>query len=99
VKRLCVLAVLAGLLVTAPPAAAAFTAPELFVRQQRWDTHEDTGPWLPLASAPAINFLGGYEIGVWLQNSGEPNNLQRVALQVTGAPDGTPTQPTRPPIT
>ena len=62
-KRLCLLAVLAGLLLTAPPAAAAFTAPELFVRQQTWDTHEDTGPWLPLASAPAINFLGGYEIG------------------------------------
>ena len=92
-KRLCVLAVLAGLLVSAPQAAAAFTAPELFVRQQTWDTHEDTGPWLPLASAPAINFLGGYEIGVRLQDSGEPNNLQRVALQVTGAPDGMPTQP------
>jgi len=93
VKRLGVLAVLAGLLVTAPPAAAAFTAPELFVRQQTWDTHEDTGPWIPLASAPIINFLGGYEIGARLQASGEPNNLQRVALQVTGAPDGTPTQP------
>ena len=92
-KRICLLAVLAGLLVTAPPAAAAFTAPELFVRQQTWDTHEDTGPWLPLASAPAISFLGGYEIGAKLQASGEPNNLQRVALQVTAVPDGTPTQP------
>jgi hypothetical protein len=93
VKRLCLLAVLAGLLVTAPPAAAAFTAPELFVRQQTWDTHENTGPWLPLAGSPAINFLRGYEIGARLQASGEPNSLQRVALQVTGAPDGTPTQP------
>ena len=92
-KRICLLAVLAGLLVTAPPAAAAFTAPELFVRQQTWDTHEDTGPWLPLASAPAISFLGGYEIGAKLQASGEPNNLQRVALQVTAVPDGTATQP------
>jgi hypothetical protein len=93
VKRLCVVAVLAGLFVTAPPAAAAFTAPELFVRQQRWDSHDETGPWLPLAGAPAINFLGGYEIGARLQSSGEPNNLQRLALQVTAVPDGTPTQP------
>ena len=48
---------------------------------------------MPLAAAPAINFLGGYEVGFKLQDSGEPNNLQRIALQVTGVPDGTPTQP------
>ena len=92
-KRLCLLAALAGVLLGAPPASAAFTAPELFVRQQTWDTHEETGPWMPLAAAPSIDFLGGYEVGFKLQDSGEPNNLQRVALQVTGVPDGTPTQP------
>ena len=48
---------------------------------------------MPLAAAPSIDFLGGYEVGFKLQDSGEPNNLQRVALQVTGVPDGTPTQP------
>ena len=48
-------------LVLVAPAVAA--PPELFVRQQRWDTHEETGPWLPLASAPSLNYLGGYEIG------------------------------------
>jgi hypothetical protein len=96
VKRLCLLAVLAGLLVTAPPAAAAFTAPELFVRQQAWDSHDDTGPWLPLVGAPAIDFLGGYEIGTRMQDSGEPHNLQRMTLQVTGVPDGAPTQPSNP---
>lgn len=89
-KRLCLLATLAGVLVGAPPASAAFTAPELFVRQQKWDTHEETGPWIPLAGAPAINYLGGYEVGFRLQASGEPNNA---ALQVTGVPDGAPTQP------
>ncbi len=92
-KRRCLLVALAGLLLTASPAAAAFTAPELFVRQQRWDTHEETGPWIPLATAPAIDYLGGYEVGFKLQASGEPNNLQRAALQVTGVPDGAPTQP------
>jgi hypothetical protein len=78
--------------VTAAP-AAAFTAPELFVRTQRWDTHEDTGSWIPLASAPAVNYLGGYEIGYKLQDSGLPNDLQYVALTITGVPDGDPTQP------
>ena len=84
--------VLASLLLAAAP-AAAFTPPELFVRQQRWDTHEETGPWLPLASAPAVNFLGGYEIGYRLQESPDQYERQNVALQVTGVPDGAPTQP------
>ena len=57
-----------GLALAAP--AAAFTPPELFVRQQRWDTHEETGPWLPLASAPTFGWVGGYEIGYRLQASG-----------------------------
>ena len=51
-KRLCLLAALAGALLGATPAAAALKAPEVFVRQQQWQYHEDTGPWLPLASAP-----------------------------------------------
>jgi hypothetical protein len=68
------------------PAVAA--PPELFVRTQKWDTHEETGPWLPLASAPALNYLGGYEIGYRRQTAGE-----RVALTIVGVPDGTPTQP------
>ena len=64
-KRARVLAAVAGVLasVVAAAPAAAFRAPELFVRTQRWDTHEETGAWIPLASAPALNYLGGYEIG------------------------------------
>ncbi len=59
------------------------------MRTQRWDTHEETGPWLPLASAPSFDYLGGYEIGYRLQAPG----FQRVALTITGVPDGSPTQP------
>jgi hypothetical protein len=77
----------AAFLALTGPAAAA--APELFVRTQRWDTHEETGPWLPLASAPVFNYLGGYEIGYKLQVGG----FQTAALTVAGVPDGVPTQP------
>ena len=90
------LAVTAGILtglVAAAPAGAAFSPPELFVRPQPWDTHEPVGDWMPLASAPALDYVGGYEIGYRLQASGEPNQLQRVALTVTGVPDGQPSQP------
>ena len=95
-QRLRVLAVTAGILASlaaAAPAGAAFTPPELFVRAQTWDTHEAAGDWLPLASAPALEYVGGYEIGYRLQDSGEPNQLQRVALEVPGVPDGQPSQP------
>jgi len=93
-KRACLLATLAGVLasVAAAAPASAFTAPELFVRMQPWSTHEPVSDWIPLATAPALNYLGGYEIGYRLQASGEPNELQRVALTVA-VPDGDPTQP------
>jgi len=85
VKRL-LLIVLAGLFAPAPALAAP---PELFVRMQTWDTHEPAGDWLPLASAPALDYLGGYEVGYRLQAGG----FQRAALTVAGVPDGQPTQP------
>lgn len=85
--------VLAGILASLVLAAPASAAPELFVRMQTWDTHEAASDWIPLASAPALNYLGGYEIGYRLQASGEPSELQRVALTVAGTPDGQPTQP------
>ena len=93
-KRIGVLAVTAGILAAALPApASALSPPELFVRMQPWDTHEPAGDWIPLASGPALEYLGGYEIGYRLQASGEPNELQRVALTVAGVPDGRPSQP------
>jgi hypothetical protein len=78
--------VVASLVLAAPAVAAP---PALFVRTQKWDTHEETGPWLPLASAPALNYLGGYEIGYRRQNAGS----EHVALTIVGVPDGMPTQP------
>jgi hypothetical protein len=96
VKRACVLvasvAVLASLAMT-PGAKAALTAPELFVRAQPWDTHEPVGDWIPLVSAPAFDYVGGYQIGYRLQDSGQPNQFQRVALVVAAVPDGVPSQP------
>jgi hypothetical protein len=93
VKR--ALAAVVGVLASVVPAApaSAFTPPELFVRMQTWDTHEAASGWIPLASAPALSYLGGYQIGYRLQDSAEPNEFQRVALTVTGVPDGMPTQP------
>lgn len=91
-----VLGVLAGLLAAlaaAAPAAAALHPPELFVRLQPWDTHEAAGDWIPLASAPALDYLAGYQIGYRLQDSGQPHQFQVVALTIAGVPDGAPTQP------
>jgi hypothetical protein len=89
------LAAVAGVVmsVALTASASAFTPPELFVRMQTWNTHEAAGDWIPLASAPAVNYLGGYQVGYKLQDSGVANDFQRVALTITGAPDGQPTQP------
>jgi hypothetical protein len=92
VKRLIAVLGAMSTLAAAPP-AAAFTPPELFVRMQPWDTHEPASDWIPLASAPSLDYLAGYEIGYRLQASGEPNEFQRVALTIAGVPDGQPTQP------
>jgi hypothetical protein len=98
VKRTRVLGAAAGLLVglaVAVPAAhaAPFTPPELFVRLQAWDTHVPASDWIPLARAPALDYLGGYQIGYRLQDSDEANEFQRVALTIAGVPDGVATQP------
>jgi hypothetical protein len=96
VQRLRLLAVTAGVLASlacTAPAAAQLTAPELFVRAQRWDTHEAAGDWIALASAPVLSYVGGYQIGFRMQASGEPANRQSIALTVAGVPDGQPSQP------
>ena len=90
---LAAVAVLSASLALAAP-AAAFTPPELYVRLQPWNDPEPVSDWMPLASAPALNYLGGYEIGYKVQAiTGDPINHQDLALQVVGVPDGTPTQP------
>jgi hypothetical protein len=85
-------AVLASLAL-ATPARAALAPPELFVRLEAWDTHEPVGDWIPLASAPAFDYLGEYQIGYRLQASGQPHEFQRATLSIDRVPDGRPSQP------
>jgi hypothetical protein len=79
-------AVLAASLALAAPASAA--APELYVRLQPWNDSEPVSDWMPLATAPSLNYLGGYQIGYKRQSAAEETQLT-----ITGVPDGTPTQP------
>jgi hypothetical protein len=99
--RALLVAVLASLAFAAPASAAFPQAPELFVKLQRADiTHQPASDWIPLASAPVFNYIGGYQIGFRLQQSGMgsgPGNFQTVALTIVGVPDGQPTQPTNTP--
>jgi hypothetical protein len=86
------LAVVTSLAAAAP--ASAFVPPELFVRLQRADiTHEPAGDWIPMAAAPQLDYLGGYQVGYRLQPTGTPTNFQRAALSIAAVPDGQPTQP------
>jgi hypothetical protein len=90
--RVVVLALVAGLFAAAP--AAAFTPPELYVRLQRADiTHEPASDWIPLATAPQLDYIGGFQIGYRLQPTGTPTNFQAAALSIAAVPDGQPTQP------
>jgi hypothetical protein len=85
VRRIVALLIAMMALLAPAPASAA---PELFVRMQTWDTHEPASDWIPLTSAPSLNYLGGYDIGYRLESSG----LQQVSLTVDAVPDGRPTQ-------
>jgi hypothetical protein len=83
---------LTGLALAAP--ASALAPPELYVRMQPVHDTEPASDWIPLASAPALDYLGGYQIGYKVQAvTGDSLNRQDLLMQVTGAPDGTPTQP------
>jgi hypothetical protein len=73
---------IAALLLTAP-AAAAFSPPEVFLKEL--DASDmPMGNWIPLAGAQ-MHSVNGYEIGVRLEQSGE-----RVLVQATSVPDGRP---------
>jgi hypothetical protein len=86
------LALVATLSAAAP--AGAFTPPELYVRLQRADiTHEPASDWIPLAAAPQLDYIGGFQIGYRLQPTATPTNFQAAALSIAAVPDGQPTQP------
>src|SRR4051794_33966871 len=87
-------AVLLAAFLSAAP-AGAFTPPEVYVRLTHANSidHTPVSDWLPLSSAPRLNWLGGYELGYTFQSAPGSGSPQRAALQITGVPDGTPTQP------
>lgn len=87
------LGLLASLLWAAP--AGAFTPPTLFVRLAHANStdHTPASDWMPLSAAPRLNWLAGYEIGYAFEDAPGAGHVQHAALQVTGVPDGTPTQP------
>jgi hypothetical protein len=89
-----VLGLVAALLWAMP--AAAFAPPALYVRLAHANSidHTPVSDWVPLASAPTLNWLGGYEIGYVVETPG----AQRAALQIAGVPDGQPTQPLNAPF-
>lgn len=91
------LVALAALLVSLACAApaGAFTPPELYVRLAFANSSEHTpqSDWMPLATAPTLNWLGGYEIGYVAQDAPGSGDSQHAALQITRVPDGQPTQP------
>lgn len=92
--RAVLLGVLASLLLAAP-ASAGFTPPELFVRAQLGGSeHQPAGDWIALSAAPTLNYIGGFQIGYRLQQTGVNGNFQTAALTFLGVPDGQPTQPT-----
>jgi GH24 family phage-related lysozyme (muramidase) len=72
-------------------AAAALTAPELFVRERDMND-QPIGDWVPLDGAK-VHSLIGYDIGVRVQATSDFQNSQHVRLQITSVPDGHPDQP------
>lgn len=72
------------------PSAQALSAPEVYL--QELDASDvPAGGWVPLAGA-RMRSVNGYEIGVKLQDSGQPGNRQRFLVRVTSVPDGRPDQ-------
>ena len=58
---------------------------------------EPAGDWIPLAAAPQLDYIGGFQIGYRLQQTAVNGNFQTAALSITGVPDGQPTQPSNTP--
>ena len=48
------------------------------------------GDWIPLATEPRLDYIGGYQIGYRLQPAGTSTNFQAAALSIAAVPDGQP---------
>src|SRR4051794_3642590 len=71
----------ATLLAVGPSAAAAYSTPDLRLRELD-PGDQPVGPWLPLSGA-TLHSANGYELGVVLESSGE-----HVLVEVTSVPAG-----------
>jgi hypothetical protein len=87
--KACVLALPLTVAVGSAP-AQALSPPDVFL-QELDASDQPTGGWIPLQGAH-MRSVNGYEIGVRLQNTGQPGNPQRFLVQVTSVPDGHPDQ-------
>jgi hypothetical protein len=87
-RRAALVALVAGL-IAAPP-ASALSQPEVFLKELTAG-EQTVGDWVPLAGA-SMHSVTGYDLGVRLQDTGQPGNRQRILVQVTSVPDGHPDQ-------
>src|SRR5215475_7192512 len=79
-------AVMAAML-SAPVAQAALTAPQVYLKEVD-ESNQQIGNWLPIGQV--MHSVNRYEVGVAIQDTGQPGNTQRVLVQVTTEPDGQP---------
>ncbi len=85
----CRMRLIAALL--AAPAAQALSAPEVFL-QEMDPSNQPVGNWIPLSGA-TMHSVNRWQIGVRLQDTGQPGNTQRINVVVNSVPSGTVTQP------
>jgi len=81
-------ALIAALFSAAP--AQALSPPEVFLKEVD-ESNMPIGDWTALAGAK-MHSVNGYEVGVKLQDTGQPGNRQRILVQMTSVPDGHPDQ-------
>jgi hypothetical protein len=82
--------VVVGLLAAAlagAPAAHALSAPQVFLKEVD-ESNIQIGNWVPLGTP--MRSVNRYEVGVQIQDTGQPGNTQRALVQVTAEPDGQP---------
>ncbi len=75
----------------AAPAAQALSAPEVFL-QEMDPSNQPIGNWIPMSGA-SMRSVNRWQIGVRIQDTGQPGNTQRINVVVNSVPSGSPTQP------
>jgi hypothetical protein len=75
----------------ADAAVSGLPAPAVYLKEID-PSNRPQGEWTALNGA-AMHSITGYELGVAIQPTAEPNNRQRILVEVTSVPDGHPDQP------